>query len=234
MDLVPTPHNSARLGDFADTVLMPGDPLRAKFIADHYLDDVQLVNNVRNIQGYTGYYKGKRVSVMASGMGMPSIGIYAHELFNFYGVKQIIRVGSAGAVRKELNIGDIIIVDRAKYTSNFPRDYLASLVYKAKPDKELLERAVKVAEELKINYRVGKVYSSDIFYKDEKYAKMYSKHVLAVEMESAALYAVAHKAGKKALTICTISDNIITGEALSAEKRQKKFRDMMVLALELA
>ena len=109
MDLIPTPHNSARLGDFADTVLMPGDPLRAKFIADHYLDDVQLVNNVRNIQGYTGYYKGKRVSVMASGMGMPSIGIYAHELFNFYGVKQIIRVGSAGAVRKELNIGDIIM-----------------------------------------------------------------------------------------------------------------------------
>ena len=234
MDLVPTPHNSARLGDFADTVLMPGDPLRAKFIADHYLDDVQLVNNVRNIQGYTGYYKGKRVSVMASGMGMPSIGIYAHELFNFYGVKQIIRVGSAGAVHADINIGEIIIVNSSRFTSNFPRDYLGRLGYKAKPDKELLERAIKVADEKHFKYRVGKVYSSDIFYKDEKYAKMYGKSVLAVEMESAALYAVAHKAKKKALTICTISDNIITGEALSAEKRQKMFRDMMVLALELA
>ena len=234
MSNTPTPHNTAVLGDFAETVLMPGDPLRSKFIADHYLEDVKLVNNVRGVQGYTGYYNGKRVSVMASGMGMPSMGIYAHELFNFYDVKQIIRVGSAGAIRKNLKIGDIILVEEARYTSNFPRDYLVRLAYTAKPDEELLHRAEQVAIDKQISFRTGKVYSSDVFYKDAKYARMYRKDVLAIEMESAALYAVAHKAKKKALTICTISDNIVTGEALDAEGRQKQFRDMMLLALELA
>ena len=231
---IPTPHITAELADFAETVLMPGDPLRSKFIAEKFLEDAKLVNNVRGVQGYTGFYNGKRVSVMASGMGMPSMGIYAHELFNFYDVKNIIRVGSAGAIRKDLKIGDIILVEEARYTSNFPRDYLATLHYTAKPDMELLEKAKNIAVEKQIPFRVGKVYSSDVFYKDAKYARMYRNDVLAVEMESAALYAVAHKAKKNALTICTISDNIVTGESLDAEGRQKQFKDMMVLALELA
>lgn len=231
---IPTPHITAELADFAETVLMPGDPLRSKFIADKYLEDAKLINNVRGIQGYTGFYYGKRVSVMASGMGMPSMGIYAHELFNFYDVKNIIRVGSAGAIQKDLKIGDVILADEAYYTSAFPKEYLGRRNFIAKADKELLHRAERIAIDKQIPFRVGKVYSSDVFYNDPKYARLYRKDVLAIEMESAALYACAAKAKKQALTICTISDNIVTGEALDADGRQKQFKDMMVLALELA
>ena len=233
MSNIPTPHITAGLADFAQTVLMPGDPLRSKFIAENFLEDAKLINNVRGVQGYTGYYNGKRVSVMASGMGMPAMGIYAHELFNFYDIKQIIRVGSAGAVHKDIKIGEIVLCSEAFYTSAFPREYLGK-DFIAKADPEMLEKAEQIAKEKGFAYRVGKLYSSDVFYSKPDYDTLYKEKVLAVEMESAALYAAAYKANKKALTICTISDNIVTGEALDAESRQKQFKDMMVLALELA
>ena len=233
---IPTPHISAKAGDFAKTVLMPGDPKRSKFIADTFLTDAVLVNDVRGVQGYTGFYKGKRVSVMASGMGQPSIGIYSYELFNFYGVDNIIRVGSAGSLHKDLHIRDIVIAQGACSNTNFVSQFELPGHYAPIASWKLLKRATDAADRMGLKYMVGNILSSDTFYDDSmgtvKWAKM---GVLAVEMESAALFMNAARAGKNALCICTISDSIVNDEPeTTAEERQSSFTQMMELALETA
>lgn len=232
----PTPHINACPEDFAKTVLMPGDPLRAKFIAETYLDSAVLVNNVRGIQGYTGTYKGIRVSVMASGMGMPSIGIYSYELFNFFGVDNIIRVGTAGGISTDVKVRDIVIAMGACTNSNYASQYGLPGTFAPIASYELMKRAIDNAEKLGANYHVGNCLSSDTFYSDdttasEKWSKM---GVLCVEMEAAALYMNAARCGKNALGIFTVSDHIVTGEATSAEERQTSFTQMMEIALETA
>ena len=235
MSNIPTPHITAKQGDFAETVLMPGDPLRAKFIAETFLENAELVNNVRGIHGYTGYYNGKRVSVMASGMGMPSIGIYSYELYNFYDVKNIIRIGSAGAIHPDLKIMDIAIGMGACTNSNYVSQYGLPGNLAPIASFELLRKAVGTAEEMGLSFKVGNLYSSDTFYDDmSRLGEWQRMGVLAVEMEAAALYMNAMRAGKNALAICTISDCPFTGEASSAEERQNSFTQMMKLALEIA
>ena len=232
---IPTPHINAKLGDFAETVLMPGDPLRSKFIAETFLTDAVLVNNVRGVQGYTGLYKGKRVSVMASGMGMPSMGIYSYELFHFYDVKNIIRIGSAGAISPALPLRSIVIGMSASYVSSFQSQFNLPGIYAPTASYELLKKATGAAEKLGLPVTVGNILSSDLFYGDGDSSLVWQKMgVLAVEMESAALYTNAARAGKNALCICTISDSLVTGEATTAEERQNSFTQMMQLALETA
>ena len=235
---MPTPHNSAVKGDFAKTVLMPGDPLRAKFIAETFLENPRLVNNVRGVQGYTGSYRGVPVSVMASGMGMPSIGIYSYELFTQYDVDNIIRVGSAGAIQKELTLGDVVAGMGACTNSNYAAQYGLGGTFAPIADFALLSAAVQSAKELGVNMPVGNLYSSDTFYdaagRNTRFGKM---GIMAVEREAAALYCTAAYLGKRALAICSISDNLITGEELSAdepEQRQTSFTAMMKIALETA
>ena len=233
---VPTPHISAKVGDFAKTVLMPGDPLRAKFIAETYLENAVLVNNVRGIQGYTGYYKGKRVSVMASGMGQPSIGIYSYELFNFYGVESIIRVGSCGSFSPELHARDIIVAMGACTNGNYASQYKLPGTFAPIASYELVRKAVDECEKAGVNFRVGNILSSDMFYDDANSGMDWAKMgVLGVEMESAALYCNAARAGKKALCICTVSDSFIYPEEnTTAEERQLSFTKMMEIALNVA
>ena len=231
---IPTPHIGAKAGDFARTVLMPGDPLRAKFIAEHYLENPVLVNNVRGVQGYTGTYHGKRVSVMSSGMGMPSMGIYSYELFNFYGVENIIRVGTAGGIGDNVHVRDVVMGMSAYTNSNFGRQFFDGNVAPCCSFK-LLDAAVSAARAMGIEPNVGALYSSDVFYDEAGGAgKLKKLGVLAVEMEAAALYLNAARAGKNALAICTISDHIFTGEALPAEARQTSFTQMMEIALAIA
>ena len=231
----PTPHIAAKPGDFAETVLMPGDPLRSKFIAETFLENPVLVNNTRGVQGYTGTYKGKRVSVMASGMGMPSIGIYSYELFNFYDVKNIIRVGTAGVIRPDLKVRDIVIGQGACTNSNYVNQFDLPGTFAPICSYELLKKAVDAAEKLGVTPVVGNLYSSDAFYDDSMGLSKWQKMgVLAVEMEAAALYMNAARAGKNALAICTISDNPFTGEVTTAEERQMTFTKMMEIALEIA
>ena len=226
-----TPHNAAQMGDFAKTVLMPGDPLRAKFIADTFLEDAKLVNNVRGIQGY----KGVPVSVMASGMGMPSIGIYAHELFSQYGVENIIRVGSAGAISDKLKLRDVVAGQGSCTDSNFARQYGLPGTFAPIASFQLLETAVAAAREMGVEMPVGNLLSSDVFYDASESTMKWAKMgVLAVEMESAALYMTAAYLGKRALAICSISDSLVTGEALPAKDRQSTFTTMMKIALETA
>ena len=235
MSNIPTPHIEAKAGDFAETVLMPGDPLRAKFIAETFLENPVLVNGVRGINGYTGTYKGKKVSVMASGMGIPSIGIYSYELFNFYDVKNIIRVGTAGVIRPDLKVKDIVIGQCACTNSNFASQCDLPGTFAPICSYELLKKAVDAAENMGIHPVVGNLYSSDMFYDDSQGLSKWQKMgVLAVEMEAAALYMNAARAGKNALAICTISDNPFTGEATTSEERQKNFTAMMKIALEIA
>ena len=233
---VPTPHINAKLGDFAKTVLMPGDPLRAKFIAETYLENAVLVNNVRGVQGYTGYYKGKRVSVMASGMGQPSIGIYSYELFHFYGVESIIRVGSCGSFSPELHARDIIVAMGACTNGNYASQYNLPGTFCPIADFDLVRRAAEECEKAGVNYRVGNILSSDMFYDDANSGMQWAKMgVLGVEMESAALYCNAARAGKKALCICTVSDSFVYPEEnTTAEERQISFTKMMEIALNLA
>ena len=232
---IPTPHITAREGDFARTVLMPGDPLRARFIAETYLENPVLVNDVRGVPGYTGDYQGKRVSVMASGMGMPSIGIYSYELFNFYGVEAIIRIGSAGAMSEKLKLRDIVAGMSAYTNSSFGRQFGFEGNLAPCCDYGLLQSAVEAGRSLGQELVVGPIYSSDVFYDESgAVAKLQKLGVLAVEMEAAALYLNAARAGKKALCLCTISDSIVTGEALDAENRQKTFTRMMEIALSIA
>ena len=231
---IPTPHITAKEGDFARTVLMPGDPLRSKFIAETYLKNPVLVNNTRGVHGYTGTYKGKRVSVMASGMGMPSIGIYSYELFNYYGVENIIRVGTAGGIGDNVKLRDVVMGMTAYTNSNFGRQFFDGNVSPC-CSYPLLEKAVCAARAMGVEPNVGALYSSDIFYDETGGAgKLKKLGVLAVEMEAAALYLNAARAGKNALAICTISDHIFTGESLPAEERQIGFTKMMEIALEIA
>ena len=238
MSNIPTPHINAKQGDFAKTVLMPGDPLRAKYIAEHYLKDAVLVNNVRGVQGYTGQYKGKRVSVMASGMGMPSIGIYSYELYNYYGVENIIRVGSAGAMSEKLKLRDIVAGMSAYTTSNYGYQFGFDGTLAPCCSYDLLTRAVEAGKTLGQNIVPGPVLSSDCFYEQGGYetasSKLMKLGVLCVEMEAYALYLNAAAAGKNALALLTISDSLVTGEALPAEDRQNTFTKMMEIALEIA
>ena len=231
-----TPHISAEKGAFAPTVLMPGDPLRSKFIAENYLENAQLVNNVRGVQGYTGTYHGVPVSVMASGMGIPSIGIYSYELYNFYGVENILRVGSAGAMSEKLHVRDIVLGQGACTNSNYACQFGVQGTFAPIADFTLLRTAADIAEERKLPYAVGNLFSADIFYNDDPNVtpNWQKLGALAVEMEAAGLYMNAARASKKALAICTISDHLLTGEATTAEERQNTFRDMMELALEVA
>ncbi len=234
MSNTPTPHNGAKVGDIAKTVLMPGDPLRAKFIAENFLEDVVCVNTIRNMLGYTGTYNGKKITVMGGGMGMPSIGIYSYELYHFYDVDNIIRIGSAGGITDDIKLRDIVIGMGASTNSNFAAQYKLPGTFAPIADYELLRRAVNAADENNIKYVVGNILSSDTFYDDNSEANSLWKkmNVLAVEMEAAALYMNAARAGKKALCILTISDHVFTGESLSAEDRQISFKDMMKIALE--
>lgn len=236
MTNIPTAHNSAKAGDFAKTVLMPGDPLRAKYIAETYLENPRQVNAVRNMFGYTGTYKGKEISVMGGGMGMPSIGIYSYELFNFYDVDQAIRIGSAGAFQDNIKLMDVVIGMGACTDSNYAYQYGLPGTFAPIADYELLNRAVETAKRQGTNVVVGNVLSSDVFYNAMSNVNDLWRDmgVLAVEMEAAALYMNAAKAGKKALCMLTISDHLYTGESLSAEDRQLGFGKMMEIALELA
>ena len=230
-----TPHNAAKLGDIAKTVLMPGDPLRAQYIAENYLKDVTCYNTVRNMLGFTGTYKGKRVSVQGSGMGIPSIGIYSYELFHQYEVDNIIRIGSAGAISPDCHIRDIVIGMGACTNSNYAHQFCLPGTFAPIASFSLLERAVAAAKKLGVEYKVGNVLSSDTFYDDSGMTKEWGKMgVLAVEMESAGLYMNAARAGKNALCILTISDSLVTGEATTAQERQTSFTQMMEIALELA
>ncbi|OOB80296.1 MAG: purine-nucleoside phosphorylase [Epulopiscium sp. Nuni2H_MBin003] len=229
-----TPHNNAENGDIAKTVLMAGDPLRAKLLAQKYLTDVVMYNEVRAMYGYTGMYKGKRVSVQGHGMGMPSMGIYTYELYNFYEVDTIIRIGSAGAIDESLCIGDIVIGMGACTNSNYESQYNLPGKFAPIADFELVRKAVDTAEELGYKYKVGNIYSSDTFYDDAQSLKEWQKMgVLAVEMEAAALYMNAARANKKAIAICTISDCPFTGQATTAKERETKFTQMMDVALSL-
>ena len=231
-----TPHNGAEKGDIAKTVLMPGDPLRAKYIADTYLKDVKCFNTVRNMFGYTGTYEGKEVSVMGGGMGMPSIGIYSFELYHFYDADQIIRIGSAGALQDHIKVMDVVIGMGACTDSNYAYQYGLPGTFAPIADYELMNKAIETAKRQGTNVVVGNVVSSDVFYNADPTVndRWRSMGVLAVEMEAAALYMNAAKAKKKALCMLTISDHIYTGEALCAEDRQLGFGKMMEIALELA
>lgn len=235
---VPTPHIEALEGEIAETILLPGDPLRAKYIADHFLEDVEQFNHTRNMLGYTGYYKGKRVSTMGTGMGCPSIGIYSHELIHFYGCKNLIRVGTAGALSEKLKVRDMVFAMGACTTSNYVRLFGLPGDYSCIASYELLSKAVDAAKSMDISYHVGNVLSSDMFYGPAKSVSggmtWSDMGVLAVEMEAAALYSNAAAAGVHALCIATISDSVVTGEATTAEERQTTFTNMMEVALSLA
>ena len=238
----PTAHIDATPEDFAKTVLMPGDPLRSKFIAENFLSDAKLVNNVRGIHGYTGFYNGTRVSVMASGMGMPSMAIYSYELFNIFGVENIIRIGSAGAMREDIKVKDIVIAQGASTNSSYAEQFHIPGTLAPICSYSLLEKAVSAARDLGVRYHVGNILSSDAFYAEDSYipeqfnpTKIWSNMgVMAVEMEAAALYINAAAAGKNALAICTISDHLLTGEDTTSQERQTSFTDMMKLALNVA
>ena len=236
MPAYPTPHINAAPEDFAPTVLMPGDPKRSRFVAENFLENAALINDVRGVQGYTGTYRGKRVSVMASGMGMPSIGIYSYELFNFFGVQRVIRIGSMGALADDVNVRDVVFGMSASTDSNYLDQFCLPGAFAPSADFELLRSACAAADALDVKYRVGNVLSSDRFYNDDpaSNAAWLKMGVLGVEMECAALYANAARAGKKALGIFTVSDHIIRGESLGAAERQNTFTDMMKIALEIA
>lgn len=235
MSNIPTPHITAKEGDFAKTVLMPGDPLRAKFIAENFLENPVLVNNVRGVQGYTGTWQGKRVSVMASGMGIPAIGIYSYELYNFYGVEAIIRIGSAGMISQSLKVRDIVAGMSAYTNSGFGKQFGFDGCVAPCCDYGLLKSAIEAGEAIGQHIVPGAIYSSDCFYDESApLGKLQKLNVLAVEMEAAGLYMNAARAGKKALALLTISDNPFTGEGLTAEERQNTFTNMVKIALSIA
>ncbi len=232
MAKVPTPHIGAREGEIADRVIMAGDPLRAKFMAERFLENPVQYNAVRGMLGFTGTYKGKRISVQGHGMGMPSIGIYSYELFNFYGVKRIIRTGSAGSINAGVKMGDVVIGMGSCTDSNYASQYGLPGTFAPIADFGLVRAAVEKAEELGVRYKVGNILASDFFYGDDadSWKQWQKMGVLAVEMEAAALYMNAARCGGEALCICTISDSLVTGEACSAEERQTSFTNMMDIA----
>ena len=229
-------HIAAKQGEIADIVLLPGDPLRAKFIAETFLEDVTCYNEVRNMLGFTGTYKGKRVSVQGSGMGVPSISIYANELFNDYGVQKLIRVGTCGAIQEDVKVRDVILAQSA--TSDTRMNQViwgGGIDFAPTADFDLLYKAYNAGKEAGLNLKVGNIFTADSFYSEEAQTEKLARYgVLAVEMESAALYTLAAKYGRQALTILTVSDHIITGEVTSSEERQTTFLDMMKIALEAA
>lgn len=231
-----TAHNNAKIGDIAETVLLPGDPLRAKFIAENFLENVTQFNTVRNMFGYTGTYNGKRVSVMGTGMGCASIGIYSYELIHFYGVKNLIRIGSCGAMDPKLNLYDIVLGIGSSTDTNYAHQYELPGTYSATASFELLSKAKKIADENNIKTVVGNILSSDIFYNanPEAWKKWAKMGVLAAEMESYALYCNAAVAGVNALTILTVSDSIVNHQETTSEEREKGFTNMMKIALGLA
>lgn len=230
-----TAHNSANIDEIAKTVIMPGDPLRSKLIAEKFLTDCKLVNNVRGVQGYTGYYNGKLVTVMASGMGNPSMGIYSYELFKFYDVDRIIRVGSIGAMNKDIPLKSLVLANRTYTKTNYNNFYVDFGADYINGSKELLSRAVSIADALGYKYNIGDILCSDTFYTDEDEIKLsLEKNLLGVEMESAALYLNAERLHKDALCICTVSNNLLTDEETTSEERQNSFLDMIKLSLEIA
>ncbi|MBR1518446.1 MAG: purine-nucleoside phosphorylase [Prevotella sp.] len=234
MDKTPTAHIGAKYGEIAETVIMAGDPLRVKFMAENFLENPVLFNNVRGMLGYTGTHNGKRVSVMGHGMGMPSIGIYTYELYNFYGVKTIIRVGSAGSIQRDLHLGDLVIAAGACTNSSYADQYELPGTFSPIADFDLLRHAADTCDKLGYRYKVGNVFSSDMFYSENAHNdKWINMGVLAVEMEIAGLYMNAARSGNRALGICTISDHIITGEVTTAEERQTTFTKMMDVAFSL-
>ena len=238
----PTPHIAANPGDFAETVLMPGDPKRSKFIAENYLENAVLVNDVRGVQGYTGFYNNKRVSVMASGMGIPSMAIYSYELFNIFGVENIIRIGSAGSYSENVRVRDIVLAQGACTDSNYLKHFSLPGNFAPIAGFNLLKCCSEIAGQSSVRFHIGNIVSSDVFYGDnctmpeyKNPVKAWSKMgVLAVEMETAALYTNAARSGKNALTILTVSDNLITGEVTTAEERESTFTEMMEIALKTA
>ena len=232
--MVPTPHINANLGDFAQTVIMPGDPKRSKFIAEKFLTDAKLVNDVRGVQGYTGFYNGKRVSVMAHGMGMPSISIYAYELYNFYGVKNIIRVGTSGAMVEGLHVGDVVVSSGSITNSNIAINMGFGNIEAVKPSKKLFDKANLVARQMGKIVNNGKLFTNDVFYNQNSELKYVARGVVAVEMESFALLLLAKKNKKNALAITTISDSLVNDENSSALDREQTFMDMVKIALEVA
>ena len=234
----PTPHINAPKGAFAKTVLLPGDPKRARYIAEKFLQDAKLVNDIRGVQGYTGYYKGVRVSVMASGMGMPSMGIYSYELFNSYDVDNIIRIGSIGAIREDINLRDIIVALSASTNSNYASNFNINGIISGSASYKLIKKVDEVVEKMGLQNKVkfGQILSSDTFYTDDpendlKWAKM---GVIGVEMEGYSLYLNAARAGKNALVLTTVSDHLIRKEYLTGEERQYSFDEMVIVALETA
>lgn len=231
-----TPHNEANKGDIAPVVLMPGDPLRAKFVAENYLEDVKVFNTVRNMLGYTGYYKGKKVSVMGSGMGMPSIGIYSYELYHFYDVASIIRIGSCGALNKDIHVRDLILVQGACTDSHYASQFELPGTFSAISSYDLLEKAVSCCRQRELPFHVGNVVASDFFYHADANSaeKWASVGCLGVEMESYALFMNAAYAKKKAMTLLTVSDHLFLQEDTTAQEREKTFCDMMEVALEIA
>jgi len=234
--IVPSACNEAQAGDIAKVVLMPGDPLRAKFVAENYLENPVCFNTVRNMLGYTGVYKGKRMSVMGSGMGVPSMALYAHELYSFFGVEAIIRIGSAGGISDDIGLRDVVIAMTASTNSSVARPFDFPGVISPCADYGMLQLAVQAAEQRSAQVRVGSVFTSDSFYNalpdtNEHYRRL---GMLAVEMETAGLYITAMRTGKKALSVLTISDHVFTGEGLSAQDRQDSFHEMMEISLEAA
>lgn len=242
MSLYPTPHINSEPKDFGKTVLMPGDPLRSKFIAENFLDNAILINDVRGAQGYSGFYNGKKISVMASGMGMPSMGIYSYELFNIFGVENIIRVGSASAIGENIKLRDIVIGMGACTNSAFANQYNLPGTFAPICSYKILNTCTEIAKAMGASYHVGNLLSSDTFYNDEENMNEYDKSaylwgkmgVLAIEMEAAALYMNAARSGKNALAICTVSDHLLTGEATTSKERQNSFTQMIELALKTA
>jgi purine-nucleoside phosphorylase len=232
---MPTPHIEAQEGEIAESILLPGDPLRAKFIADNFLTNAVQFNRVRNMFGYTGEYNGKRVSVMGTGMGMPSIGIYAYELIKFYGVKRLIRVGSAGSIQPHIHVKDIVIAQAASSNSNFSKQFKVRGEIAAISDFHLLSAAVKRAEELQLSFHVGNIMSSDTFYDFEKnsWKKWAKMGVTCLEMEAYALFLTAMSLKVSALTICTVSDSLITGESMPHQERESALGNMIGLALDI-
>jgi len=232
-----TPHNNAKLGDYAETVLLPGDPLRAKWVAETFLEDAKLVNSVRNCLGYTGTLNGKRVSVQATGMGQPSLSIYVNELIDTYGVKNLIRIGTCGGLNKKAKVRDVILAMSASNEGNMYNELFGKFTYAPTADFSLLRKAADLADEKSMTWHAGGIVSSDSFYQPlglDAYKPLTAHGILAVEMEAAALYTIAAQKGCKALAICTISDCLITGDEIDADQRQTSLTDMARLSLELA
>lgn len=235
---MPTPHNRAQAGDYAEAVLLPGDPLRAKWVAETFLEGAVLVNDVRNCLGYTGTWKGQRVSVQATGMGQPSLSIYVHELINEYGVQNLIRIGTCGGLKAEVRLRDLVIAQAATTDSSIVKDGFGPFNFAPIADFGLLRDSVERAEKAGMRYHVGNMLSSDIFYHIEPglagYGRLPAHGILGVEMEAAALYTLAARFDRKALAICTMTDCLITGEEISAADRQTSLKDMVTLALDVA